>query len=162
MANFINDSQFNMWRAIFALSGADEKVTDEEIIYLAKVLELVPFSDEQRGILRNEIREPPDITEVFLEISDQDDRANFFYYARMLACCDGEFGHREQDLITVLQSIQIKSVDFARMVETVQFSFDNEEQKNLAMKEYKELAHKGREGVLRALASKFNRKQYGN
>jgi uncharacterized membrane protein YebE (DUF533 family) len=151
----LNDSQFNMWRTIFAFSNADGVISEEEVIYLAKVLELVPFSEAQRNLLKSELREPPDITETFAKISDQDDRATFFHYARMLAWCDGDYASQEQELMTKLQRLQIESVDFEEMIETVRFSFDNEEQKNLALKEYQELTEKGREGVLKALASKF-------
>ncbi len=157
MVDGINDSQFCMWRTIFAFANADEVISEDEKSFLEKILELVPFSEEQRAVLATDLVDPPDIAESFLKISSQDDRATFFHYARMLAWCDGDFADEEQEILTKLQRTQLESADFIKMMESVRFSFENEEQKNTAMREYRELAEKGRAGVLRALAGKFRR-----
>lgn len=155
MPGGINESQFCMWRAILAFANADDKVTGEEVEFVAKAMEIVPFTKEQLKIIKKDIRNPPDIVQMFENIKEQEDKSDFFHYARMLAWCDGEFDHKEQNILTSLQRRHMKNADIERMLQNAEFSFEDEEQRNRALKEYEELTEKGRLGILKSLAQKY-------
>ena len=58
MSEGISESRFKMWRAVFAMAHADGLVTDHEKSFMENYLEKVPFSPEQREILREDMRDP--------------------------------------------------------------------------------------------------------
>jgi uncharacterized membrane protein YebE (DUF533 family) len=125
-AGGISDSRFYMWRSIFALAHIDEIVTVEEQSFLTDILNQLPFSAYQRGILQNDLEHPKDAIEMFHAVSDQNDRSQFFYFARLLSRCDGDFGPEEQELMTKLERLHVQEVDFSAMMRDVRLSLDEE------------------------------------
>jgi len=118
----INDSQFNMWRAIFAFSLIDEKIGEEAIFFLAKILELTPFSPEQSDILKRDFHNPPDVIDTFMKIGNPEDRSTFFQYARKQVW---QRGNRHQKILDKLQRVQVENTDFQDIVGKVDLSFDD-------------------------------------
>ena len=57
----ISESEFYMWRALFALAHADDVLHKDEVTYLAEILEDVPFTEEQTNTLRDDIYHPKNI-----------------------------------------------------------------------------------------------------
>lgn len=108
----VSESKFNMWRAVFALAHADHVVTDEERRFMNKALAKEGFSAEQEATLREDMETPQGIADMFVRITDQKDRSRFFYFARMLFWCDGDFAAQEQAILTRLQNYHNKTVDF--------------------------------------------------
>ena len=47
MSKTITESQFYMWRTLFAISHADNVVSDEEIRFMTEALEDLPFNAER-------------------------------------------------------------------------------------------------------------------
>jgi hypothetical protein len=112
----VSDSEFYMWRTLFALAHADEVVTNEEIRFMAEALEDIPFSPEQRAILSEDIKYARDIGEMFTKITSKQDQARLFSHARELVWADGDFGKQEQDIMIKLIRKHVKDVDLRELV----------------------------------------------
>jgi hypothetical protein len=125
MAKIISESEFYMWRAVFATAHADQKVTGEEIRYLAEVLEDNPFTKKQRDVLIQDIVKAQDIAEMFRGITEQTDRARFFRLARELVWVDGDFGKEEQELLLKLQKAQVAAADLHDMIGKTNLKLDD-------------------------------------
>ena len=126
MSAGVSESKFHMWRAIFALAHADHVVTQEERKFMNKALHEQGFSEEQKRVLRDDMETSSDIMNMFLRIEDQEDRSQFFYFARMLLWCDGDFAAQEQAILTQLQSFHNKTLDFTE-IGTVDLQLEDDE-----------------------------------
>ena len=115
----VTESQFYMWRALFAVAHADDVVTDEEVRFMVEALEDIPFSTSQYAILSADMKDRQDIEEMFQGITDSQDQATFFRFARQLAHIDGDFDEKEQDVLTRLQRQHMQNADFDAMVGSV-------------------------------------------
>lgn len=119
MSNSVPESEFYMWRTLFAVAHADGVVTTEEVRFMAEALEDHPFNEEQKEILSDDIKEPKDPSEMFEKIGDAADQARFFKFARDLVWVDGDFGGDEQKVMVDLISKHIKTIDFDKLVNEV-------------------------------------------
>ena len=108
-AGQVTDSQFYMWRTLFAVAHADHVVTDEEVRFMAETLEDIPFSDEQYAILKQDTVDAQNIEEMFKGITDVKDQAVFFKYAKTLCHIDGDYGEEEQAVMLRLQKLHMHS-----------------------------------------------------
>lgn len=108
----IPESQFYMWRAIFAIAHADDVVTEEEREVMLRILKDHKFSEPQRQILLKDIDRRQDPMQMFGKISEQGDRSNFFIHARELVWVDGDYGAQEQRMILMLKRAHVLSADF--------------------------------------------------
>jgi uncharacterized membrane protein YebE (DUF533 family) len=124
MGTSVTDSEFYMWRTLVATAHADNKLTGEEIRFLAEVLEDVPFSKEQNAALVADIKNPKDVAEMFKRISDAKDQARFFRIARELVWADGDFGKAEQDILLKLKKAHIENVDVDALVGKTDLELD--------------------------------------
>lgn len=118
-----NDSRFHMWRAVFALAHADHEVSDDERDFMNKVLAEEDFTPFQEDILKEDMRLAHDPALMFAQITDQNERSNFFHYARLLMWSDGDFDKQEQQILTMLGETQARTVDFDKMVGEVSMEF---------------------------------------
>jgi uncharacterized membrane protein YebE (DUF533 family) len=116
-----------MWRTLFALTHVDGDVSDEEVRFVAEVLEDVPFNNEQRAILNRDIHEKQDPAALFEKVIDAKDKADFFTLAREIVQADGDYGRAEQDIILALQKRQIAEVDLDSLVGSVELSFESDD-----------------------------------
>ncbi len=116
MSKGVNESQFYMWRTLFAVAHADDVVSDEEISFMAKALDDVSFSDEQTEILKDDILNAKDVEQMFDGIADEKDRQNFFKLARDLVWADGVFDAQEQSVMIALQKKHMKGINLDSMV----------------------------------------------
>jgi hypothetical protein len=120
----VTASELNMWRAIFACAHADNVVTQEERRFLRKAINSEPFSEEQRRVLEQDIEQGQSIAEMFALITAQKDRSRFFYFARMLFWCDGDFAEQEQKILTALAKTHFDSVKVDEIAESVKFEME--------------------------------------
>lgn len=127
MSRAVTDSQFYMWRTLFAISHADNVLTAEEIRYMTEILEEIPFSEGQKNTLRNDIANPQDIEAMFVKISDQNDRTEFFNFARELVWIDGDFGEDEQAIMVRLKQLHIMDIDVDKLVGNVQLQLEGDD-----------------------------------
>lgn len=121
----ITDSQFYMWRTLFAIAHVDNTVSDEEVRFMAEALEDVPFSEEQRAVLTDDIRHPKKIAEMFAGVTDMLDQARFFKFAHGLVWADGNFGKDEQKIMLELGKAHVKVVDMDKLVGKIDLEFED-------------------------------------
>ncbi len=132
----ISPSAFAMWRTVFALAHAAEVVTPEEKSFLEAVLQREPFSDAQKAALRAGLKTPHDIAALFEQITDQEDRTRFFYHARQLVWCDGDFGAQEQEIMTRLERMHVGALDFNRLMLNVGLTLDDDQKSRIAQERH--------------------------
>ncbi|MCB1680578.1 MAG: TerB family tellurite resistance protein [Rhodospirillales bacterium] len=132
----INESQFYMWRTLFAIAHADNILADGEIQYMAKVLEEVRFTFEQTETLKDDIKHPKDIEEMFAGISDVQDRILFFDLARELVWADGDFGEEEQSAIIKLKRAHFLKTDVDELIGKINLEFEDDRDSRPENEEY--------------------------
>lgn len=98
----ISDSQFAMWRAVFAFAFVDNVLSIEEQELLRSYLTKVPFTKAQLAILRGDLRNPRNAEDLYKKISDPADRKHFCLLARALVWCEGNMDKQEEK---ILQSV---------------------------------------------------------
>lgn len=121
----ITDSQFQMWRAVFAMAHADGTVSGGEVEYMSEVLTDMPFSEEQVTVLKDDINNPKDIVAMFEAIPDPKHQAQFFEFAHKMVWADGAYTAHEQDILLKLQSAHIKSVNIDDLVGKVNLQLED-------------------------------------
>lgn len=124
-------SRFYMWRTVFALAHADDLVTAEERQFMHEVLKRERFSTYQLQVLKKDMTAPQDVGEMFVNITDQYDRAHFFDHARDLCWCDGDYAKQEQEIMTRLNATHVKTVDFNQVLEEVDLSFAGDDEEDV-------------------------------
>ena len=124
----VTESQFYMWRTLFAVAHADNVVTDEEVRFMAEALEDVPFSVEQRDILNQDAKTPQDMEAMFVKISDVKDQAAFFKFAHELVHIDGDYGIEEQEVMLKLKELHLRCSNLDDLVGNVSLELENEEE----------------------------------
>ncbi|MEZ5813782.1 MAG: hypothetical protein R3E13_03540 [Alphaproteobacteria bacterium] len=128
MSDGVNESQFYMWRTLFAVAHADNVVTDEEVRFMAEALEDIAFSEEQRTILNDDTKNAKDIEQMFFGISDVKDQAAFFKFARELVHIDGDYGAEEQAVMLKLKELHLRSANLDELVGSVSMELEAEEE----------------------------------
>lgn len=127
MAKIVTESEFYMWRTLFAIAHADGHVTEEEVRFMAEAMEDVPFSLPQAEILKQDMRTPKDIIEMFTGVTDALDQARFFKFARELVWADGVYAHEEQNILLKLQQAHINSVNVDDLIGRIEMEFAPED-----------------------------------
>ncbi|MGB0720476.1 MAG: hypothetical protein ACPGRX_08380 [Bdellovibrionales bacterium] len=107
----LSDSRFHMWRAVFAMAHVDGRVSDEEAAFAEKYLANAPFSDGQKAVLREDLKEPKRVAEMLKHVSAPEDQADFFQFSQMLAWADGDYSAQERALVEKMQASQMESFD---------------------------------------------------
>ncbi len=128
MSKIVSESQFYMWRTLFAVVHADNVVTDEEVNFMSNVFDSVNFSETQIVILKDDIVTPKDINEMFDGVSVQEDRVKFFELAHDLVWVDGDFAEDEQNAMVKLFKTHFNEVDFDALVGKVPFELEIEKE----------------------------------
>ncbi len=127
MSKGLSESEFYMWRTLFAIAHADHVVTSEEVRFMAEALEDIPFSQEQHDILNDDITNPKDILEMFDGISDVHDQARFFKFARRLVWIDGDYGMEEQAIMLKLEEAHLARVNIVDdLVGSIKMEFEED------------------------------------
>lgn len=106
----LTDSRLAMWRAVVALAHADGVVMPKEAEFGALYMDRAGASDEQREILRQDLYHPRDPGEMFAQISESSDKADFFEFARALLWCDGDVSAQEEAIVEKLQRDHVESL----------------------------------------------------
>lgn len=126
MGEGVSESQFYMWRTVFALAHADNVVTQEEVRFMAEALAEVPFSEEQRGTLNKDAAEPQNIEAMFTGITDVKDQAAFFTFARELVHVDGDYGPEEQAIMLKLKELHVKTTNIDELIGMTSLELEDE------------------------------------
>jgi len=126
MVGFVNDSEFYMWRTLFAVAHADNVVTEEEISFMAKILDDVRFTDEQTEILKDDIVSSKNVTAMFSGVTNPKDRVQFFEFARDLVWVDGDFASEEQSVMIDLYRQHMSGTTVDELVGNISLEFEEE------------------------------------
>lgn len=107
------------------MAHADNIVTDDEVRYMAEAMEDVPFSVEQKAVLRDDISTPQDTIQMFMGVSDSKDQQNFFEYAKKMVMADGEFGEEEQAVMIKLRRIHMRRTNVDDLIGEMDFEIED-------------------------------------
>jgi hypothetical protein len=144
-----------MWRTLFALAHVDRYVSNDELRFMAEALEDVPFSEEQKNVLTQDIKEPQDVFEMYKLIRDDTDRIEFFRFAHDMVWIDGDFGPEEQKIMLKLQEEQVRRTDVSDLVGKVNLKlegeYDPDENRRPKKRDAKKIIHSFRERFLKDL-----------
>ena len=118
MSEGVSESRFYMWRAVVAMVHADGVVTPHEVSFLNDYIHDINLSKEQMETIGLDLQTPQDVYEMFLNISDRNDKKDFFSLARALSWCDGDFDAQEQHIIEQLEKQQLSADNIALLEES--------------------------------------------
>jgi hypothetical protein len=153
MAGFVNGSEFYMWRTLFAVAHADNIVTEEEISFMAEILNDVQFTDEQTNILKDDIVNAKNVTEMFSGVTNSEDRVRFFEFARDLVWVDGDFASEEQSVMIGLYKQHLSGTTVDELVGKITLEF--EEDTYVAKDQGDSQIKSGAVGMLSAFKKRF-------
>lgn len=117
-----NISKFYMWRCVITMAHADDLLHEDELEYLENVFSnmvRVGMSDEQLATLRDDLKTPHDVSEFLPLVEDPVYRGQIVYFARLLACKDGEFHPSEESLLAKLHVTVTEGLDVEGICEDV-------------------------------------------
>ncbi len=95
----ITESEFIMWRAVFAFAFVDNNLSLEEQELLKSYLYQVPFSTAQLVVLREDIQNPKDVVPLYRKITDHADKKRFCVSARAIVWCEGDMTGQEKEIL---------------------------------------------------------------
>lgn len=155
-AGGVCDDEFYMWRAIFAMAHADHVVTPEERRFMYDALGKIAFSPTQQDVLKGDIENACDAVELFSMIEEQEYRCRFFYFARMLVWCDGDFDAQEQKIFLELEKTHAETVDMDSLIGKVDMELQDNQKSWIKedMQDSTATGHMG--GFLNAFIRRFN------
>ena len=125
MSKPVSNSEYYMWRTVVATAHADNKLTNEEIRFLAEKLEDISFTTEQNAQLVADIKKPQDVVEMFKGITDVQDQARFFNVAREVVWIDGDYGEAEQTVMLKLKKAHVATVDIDALIGKTNLKLDD-------------------------------------
>jgi hypothetical protein len=95
----ISDSEFIMWRAVFAFATVDGVLSLEEQQLLQSYRHKVPFSMKQLEVLGQDMKEPQDVVALYKKITRPEHKKRFCVLARALSWCEGDMDKQEQAIL---------------------------------------------------------------
>ena len=127
MAGAVSKSEFCMWRTLFAVAHADNVVTNEEISFMAQILDDVQFTDEQTEALKDDIVNAKNVTKMFSGVTNPKDRIQFFEFARDLVWVDGDFDSQEQSVMIGLYKQHMNDITVDELVGKIPLEFEEDD-----------------------------------
>jgi len=115
----VSESRFNMWRALVALVHTDHKVMEEECDFFIRRFDAIPFTEDEKNILRQDLTTAQNVSELYALITDKEDRGTLIYFARLLFWCDGEFHAQEDAILQHLHQQTISKLDLEAIMTEV-------------------------------------------
>lgn len=107
MVEGVSASKLYMWRGVVAMAHADGVITPHELSFISEYMREMNLSKAQIELIGNDLQKTQDIYEMFSNITEPEDRKEFFALARAISWCDGDFDKQEQRIISNLQTIQM-------------------------------------------------------
>lgn len=95
----VSEDEFMMWRAVFAFALVDHDLNIEKQKILTHHMSTRPFSADQMVILRDDMKSPQDVEELYGQISVQKFKEKFCALARTLVWCDGDIDLQEKRIL---------------------------------------------------------------
>ncbi len=126
----VTESQFYMWRAVFAMAHVDGRIRQPERDLMLEILNEFDFSTHQRAVLEADMDAPQDPMDMYRLIPSYEDKTKFFEFATQMVKVDGEFHVTEREVLSRIQRRHIYGVDVKSMVGHVELEIEGEEKKN--------------------------------
>lgn len=95
----IAESEFNMWRAVFAFTYVDNVLSLEEQELLHSYLAKVDFSRAQLDTLKEDLIHPKDVVSLYRKITRREDKERFCILARAIVWCEGDMAAQEKAIL---------------------------------------------------------------
>lgn len=131
----INDSKFNMWRACMAIIHVDGSVSKEENDWAQSKIESLPFSQEQREIITNDLASGLNADSVISKITHKPDLAFLLHLVRTIGHMDGCFSDSEKAAFKELENKILPNVDLGSLEKEInqmeERSYEPKKEKNL-------------------------------
>ena len=80
----MTESHLNMWRLVASAVHADEHIDSEEVQQIEKYIQELNFNEEQKKIIRKELKSPSPLEEILDKITDPGDRSQSLYLVQLL------------------------------------------------------------------------------
>ncbi len=96
----VSQSEFYMWRAVFAFAFVDQSLSLEEQELLHSYLAKARLSEDQRRVLREDMSDPPNPESMYKLITEPMHKSRFCVLARALAWCEGDLDAQEAKILS--------------------------------------------------------------
>lgn len=98
----ITQSEFYMWRALFAFASVDNAITLEEQALLQSFVRKVSFTREQLSTLKSDLLKPRSVEDLYRQITRYKDKERFCILARAIVWCEGDMIEQEKAILKKL------------------------------------------------------------
>jgi uncharacterized membrane protein YebE (DUF533 family) len=122
MSEGVTESQFYMWRAIFAIAHADGQITEDEEAFMDQHMRGIPFSLKQKAILEDDIAHAKDPGVMLSKVTDEKDQGTFFQFARLMCWSDGNYDAQEKEIMQRLLGSHMERLDVASLTKALSAS----------------------------------------
>jgi len=111
----VSESEFAMWRAVFAFSIVDNALSLEEQELLRSYLRTVPFSETQMDTLKKDFEAPQNVEAMYRKITNPEHKKRFCILARALVWCEGDMDMQEEKILRRVACLKdVPENDFLR------------------------------------------------
>ena len=91
-----SESFFNMWRLVVLAAHIDHNVHEKEVEMIESYIESLELDENQKQILRKEIRNPASLDEILPKITEPGHRSQSVYFTRLLFWKDSVMAREEE------------------------------------------------------------------
>lgn len=98
-ARKLNNSEFQMWRALFAFAFTDGILSVDEKNVLSDHLKDVELTEDQKKTLVKDMQNNEPVEGLYRKITNDDYKQLFCDVARTLAWCEGEIDRQEEEIL---------------------------------------------------------------
>ena len=102
----VSESEFYMWRAIFAFAFVDTSLSLEEQELLHSYLAKARLSPEQKKVLSEDLLDPKDVVEMYHHITETQHKERFCVLSRALAWCEGDMDAQEARILSKVSCLK--------------------------------------------------------
>ncbi len=110
-----NESKFHMWRACIGVVWVDGDLDANEENWVLEKIKNLNFTDEQREILKQDLKGSIDFPKIVSKITDKKDRAFLVHEIRVIGHLDDDYSSHEQELLNSWREFVLKGVDLVEL-----------------------------------------------
>jgi len=101
----MTESEFYMWRTLFAFTYVDNNLSLEEQDILHAFLSKVSFTKTQRDTLKDDLLHPKDVVSLYRKITRKEDKERLCVLARAIVWCEGDMDAQERKILKKLSCL---------------------------------------------------------
>lgn len=118
--SFYNESKFNMWRACIGVIWVDGVVAPSEQEWMDKKIDTLKFTDEQKQVLKADLKNNVEMISVLSNITDKRDRAFLCHQIRVIGNLDKDYSTEEKALFEKWHDAVISGLDLEAIEQTIE------------------------------------------